>query len=244
MSLEHAFRRLAIRPSSVCRQCRRTIATSTQRQQQQSATGSFADLLSSSRDANRPMARRTAPTPTADRTATSPPAVASAPPPAEQPAARDNFALARQAVRDSNSSRIEQQNRQLVREAERGWSRKDLELQAVRKWTAGDVYSPHDLSGVEMSKWKKIRRKPRPKYDVIDQLGLDPLKLYRNFSIMSEYVTEMGRIKHSNDTGLRPVNQRKMAKAIRRSMGMGLMPGVHRHPEIIKKELENRRPSY
>lgn len=65
--------------------------------------------------------------------------------------------------------------------------------------------------------------------------------LLQNFSIMSEYITPMGRIRHSNDTGLRPVNQRKMAKAIRRAMGMGLMPGVHRHPELLKMEMRNQR---
>lgn len=87
-----------------------------------------------------------------------------------------------------------------------------------------------------MAKWKKLRRKPRPRYDVLDQLRLNPLEHYKNFSIMSEYITDMGRIRHSNETGLRPVNQRKMAKAIRRAMGMGLMPGVHRHPELLKLE--------
>ena len=46
----------------------------------------------------------------------------------------------------------------------------------------------------------------------------------------------MGRIKHSRDTGLRNVNQRKMAKAIRRSIGMGLMPSVHNHPEVLEKQ--------
>lgn len=51
--------------------------------------------------------------------------------------------------------------------------------------------------------------------------------------MMSEYMTEMGRIKHSRDTGLRPVNQRRMAKAIRRAIGLGLMPAVHRHPEVM-----------
>jgi ribosomal protein S18 len=34
------------------------------------------------------------------------------------------------------------------------------------------------------------------------------IALPQNFSIMSEYMTPMGRIKHSNETGLRPVNQR------------------------------------
>jgi ribosomal protein S18 len=58
----------------------------------------------------------------------------------------------------------------------------------------------------------------------------------QNFSIMSEYVSEMGRIKPGTVTGLRPVNQRRVAKAIRRAIGLGLMPSVHRHPEILVAE--------
>jgi small subunit ribosomal protein S18 len=57
---------------------------------------------------------------------------------------------------------------------------------------------------------------------------------------MSEYITPMGRIKHRKVTGLRPVNQRKIAKAIRRAVGVGLMPSVHRHPEILAKEAKSR----
>lgn len=55
----------------------------------------------------------------------------------------------------------------------------------------------------------------------------------QNFAIMSEYVTDMGRIRHRSETGLRPVNQRKVAKAIRRAIGLGLMPSVYKHPEIL-----------
>ena len=54
---------------------------------------------------------------------------------------------------------------------------------------------------------------------------------------MSEYVTEMGRIRHSSSTGLRQVNQRKISKAIRRAIGLGLMPSIHRHPEILVGEM-------
>ena len=57
---------------------------------------------------------------------------------------------------------------------------------------------------------------------------------------MSEYMSSMGRIKHSKETGLRPVNQRRMAKAIRRSIGMGLMPSSYHHPEILSIGLRNR----
>ncbi|KAI5302365.1 2-isopropylmalate synthase [Ascosphaera pollenicola] len=50
---------------------------------------------------------------------------------------------------------------------------------------------------------------------------------------MSEFVSDMGRIKHSSETGLRPVNQRKISKAIRRAIGLGLMPTVYKHPGLL-----------
>ncbi|KAF1828147.1 ribosomal protein S18 [Decorospora gaudefroyi] len=105
--------------------------------------------------------------------------------------------------------------------------------QIHRKWQPGDVYAPHDLTGTEQKKWKMARR--RPQQDAFDILGINPVSEYKNFTIMSEYMTEMGRIRHSNDTGLRPKNQRKIAKAIRRAVGLGLMPSVHRHPLVLKK---------
>jgi small subunit ribosomal protein S18 len=46
-----------------------------------------------------------------------------------------------------------------------------------------------------------------------------------------------GRIKHHKETRLKPKNQRKMAKAIRRAVGIGLIPSVHYHPEILGKEV-------
>lgn len=53
-------------------------------------------------------------------------------------------------------------------------------------------------------------------------------------------MTDMGRIKHSSETGLRAVNQRRIARTIRRAIGMGLMPSVHKHPEILQKEQNQR----
>lgn len=61
----------------------------------------------------------------------------------------------------------------------------------------------------------------------------------QNFSVMSEYMTPMGRIMHRRETSLRPVNQRRIAKAIRRSIGMGMMPSVHKHPELLQKAAQN-----
>ncbi|KUL88963.1 hypothetical protein ZTR_03582 [Talaromyces verruculosus] len=112
-----------------------------------------------------------------------------------------------------------------------------LERFQTREWAPGDIYSPHDLSPSEMKKWSK---RWSPSNDAFDALNIKPLEHYKNFSIMSEYMTPMGRIKHRSATGLRPVNQRKIAKAIRRAIGVGLMPSVHQHPEIIAMELKEQ----
>ncbi|KAL5337856.1 ribosomal protein S18 [Aspergillus crustosus] len=100
----------------------------------------------------------------------------------------------------------------------------------TREWRTGDVYAPHDLSPAEMKKWQK---RNHPTSDIFDARGINPLHLYKNYTVMSQYMTPMGRIKHSKFTGLRGVNQRKLAKALRRAIGIGMMPSVHRHPEII-----------
>ncbi|GAB7344411.1 hypothetical protein MBLNU457_2263t1 [Dothideomycetes sp. NU457] len=123
-----------------------------------------------------------------------------------------------------------------LEDAQKSKDIQDMSKQITRRWRAGDVYAPHDLTGVEMSKWKKVHQKGRPKKDAFDVLRLNPLDLYKNFTVMSEYVTEMGRIKPRSETGLRPVNQRKVAKAIRRAIGIGLMPSVHKHPELLRKD--------
>lgn len=58
---------------------------------------------------------------------------------------------------------------------------------------------------------------------------------------MSEFMTDMGRIRSAKETGLRPVNQRRIAKAIRRAVGLGLMPSVHKHPELVRIQLARRK---
>ncbi|KAJ6140414.1 hypothetical protein N7470_010419 [Penicillium chermesinum] len=61
-----------------------------------------------------------------------------------------------------------------------------LEKFQTRNWQSGDIYAPRDLSPVEM---KKRGRRQSPSRDAFDALNLDPLSLYKNFSIMSEYVS-------------------------------------------------------
>ncbi|KAI0407638.1 ribosomal protein S18 [Xylaria palmicola] len=124
-------------------------------------------------------------------------------------------------------------SRQNIEDLMKGRNRHDDYLrQMSRRWRAGDVYAPHDMSPSEVA---KSRKNTSHGQDVVDMLGLRPLDMYRNFSVISEFMTDHGRIKRAADTGLKPANQRKMAKAIRRAIGLGLHPSVHRHPELIMR---------
>lgn len=50
-----------------------------------------------------------------------------------------------------------------------------------RRFKAGDVYAPHDLSEVEMQKWK---RRSRPDKDAFDVLDMNPIDHYRVGSLI------------------------------------------------------------
>lgn len=51
-----------------------------------------------------------------------------------------------------------------------------LTQQISRRFKAGDVYAPHDLSEVEMAKWKK---REKPNHDVFDLLDFKPAEHYK-----------------------------------------------------------------
>jgi small subunit ribosomal protein S18 len=60
----------------------------------------------------------------------------------------------------------------------------DLSKQITRRWKAGDIYAPHDLSGVEMAKWKK---RGKPNHDVFDVLDINPMDYYRVRASLAHY---------------------------------------------------------
>lgn len=60
--------------------------------------------------------------------------------------------------------------------------------------------------------------------DVFRQLDIDPVKECMNPTLLSAYVTKMGRVKTRAETGLTMRSQRRVAKAIKRAKMMGIMP--------------------
>ncbi|KAK6528054.1 hypothetical protein TWF281_009311 [Arthrobotrys megalospora] len=95
--------------------------------------------------------------------------------------------------------------------------------------------SPKDLSFEEYQKYN-FQRRTRIKEDVFEVLKEDPLSYYKNFNLLKDFMTTAGRIKHRSITGLSNTNQRKVSKAIRRAIGIGLLPSVYRHPSLLIQE--------
>lgn len=56
--------------------------------------------------------------------------------------------------------------------------RDDVAKLFMRRWRAGDVYTPRDLKFTQQQKFKP-NMKRAPTYDVFDLLGIDPLKEYK-----------------------------------------------------------------
>ena len=52
----------------------------------------------------------------------------------------------------------------------------DLSKQIARRWKAGDIYAPHDLSPTEIRKWKQ---RGRPEVDAFDLLDMNPIDEYK-----------------------------------------------------------------
>ena len=103
--------------------------------------------------------------------------------PSAAPQTSHELARAVLAQASSPEARQRQQLESSVRQA-RNDARADLERQAIRRWKVGDVYAPHDLTGLEMAKWKKLRRKGKLKWDVVDLLGINPIDHYKVSDIL------------------------------------------------------------
>ena len=91
-----------------------------------------------------------------------------------------------------------------------------------RSWTKRSLLGPDAATSKEL--------------DVFHQLNLDPLKECRNTSLLSRFVTSMGKIRGRNETKLTWKNQRRMGKAIRRAKMMGLIPVLSKRPLLLTEK--------
>ncbi|KAF9400865.1 hypothetical protein BGX21_003345 [Mortierella sp. AD011] len=80
----------------------------------------------------------------------------------------------------------------------------------------GDTYSPSDLNDT-----KPIAYAPPAKpVDELKILKLNPLVEYKNATLLSHYITPLGRLMSREQTGLSAKNQRRVTKAVRRARAL------------------------
>jgi ribosomal protein S18 len=83
-----------------------------------------------------------------------------------------------------------------------------------------ETYVPRDLNDRFNEEYIKKSLIPVKK-DLLKELNIDPLMEYKNTMMLTHFITEMGHIKPSTETGLCLQNQKKVAKAIKRCRAMG-----------------------
>ncbi|KAF9124555.1 hypothetical protein BGX30_000896 [Mortierella sp. GBA39] len=80
----------------------------------------------------------------------------------------------------------------------------------------GDIYKPSDLND---SKPTTYASPPKP-VDQLKILKLNPVVEYKNATLLSHYITPLGRLMSREQTGLSAKNQRRVTKAVRRARAM------------------------
>lgn len=98
------------------------------------------------------------------------------------------------------------------------------------------VIKPSDLTPSKCVNERKYTRRnvvppsaPQARYnDIFRQLNLDPVDFALNPSVLSAYISEMGKIYGRNITGLTSRSQRRLGKAIRRARMIGILPQLSR----------------
>ncbi|KAJ2814193.1 hypothetical protein FBU31_004488 [Coemansia sp. 'formosensis'] len=97
-----------------------------------------------------------------------------------------------------------------------------------RIWYPKSTYHPHELDEGYAQKALTKAAESKTAKDPFVALGLNPLKAYKNSSLLSNFVTDMGKIKPRYKTGLTPKSQRRVAQAIKRARAFGLIPVTSR----------------
>ncbi|CAI2181855.1 2755_t:CDS:2 [Funneliformis geosporum] len=111
----------------------------------------------------------------------------------------------------------------------------------------GELYAPYELNEDKYKGKRNTGRSTRkpPSVDIFNALKLNPL----NYKLLSNFVSDMGRILPRSITGLTAKNQRKLAKAIKRARSFGLIPSTHRRKadfydvELMMSQMKNKKAS-
>ncbi|KAG0202167.1 hypothetical protein BGX28_005248 [Mortierella sp. GBA30] len=80
----------------------------------------------------------------------------------------------------------------------------------------GDIYKPADLNDSKPTTYAA----PAKPVDELKILKLNPVVEYKNATLLSHYISPLGRLLSREQTGLSAKNQRRVTKAVRRARAM------------------------
>ncbi|KAJ2689920.1 hypothetical protein IWW39_001144 [Coemansia spiralis] len=129
---------------------------------------------------------------------------------------------------ETKESMQEQIDKLMSPEAASGPGQVYENVEYTRNFHPKSTYHPHELDEGYAKKSRNKFTQTKKTWDPFVALDLDPLKAYKNASLLSNFVTDMGKIKPRYKTGLTPKSQRRVAQAIKRARAFGLIPVTSR----------------
>ncbi|KAF3923374.1 hypothetical protein ABW21_db0205012 [Orbilia brochopaga] len=220
---------------------RRLLSSSVPRQQNDSSSGDPTDVLTQTMLRSLPQQRQSSTLPPLpSESAASPSATDGAKPMNFQTMMRDRRAFEQlNRVNVSAGALVDKMQDLVIRRMDYERQTQDKIDPEIFRFQApirqGSYMNPHDLSYEQFDKYM-MQKRHHLKEDIFDILQESPMKYYKNFNLLKDFMTSAGRIKHRSVTGLSNTNQRKISKAIRRAIGIGFLPSVHRHPAALFTE--------
>ncbi|KAG5357510.1 37S ribosomal protein rsm18 [Yarrowia sp. C11] len=101
----------------------------------------------------------------------------------------------------------------------------------VPKFALGQIYTPFNMT---VKAATQGNTEGVTKVDQFQEANFDPLKLWKDRVTLSQYVNYSGLISGSHTHHLNKKSHKKISKAVRRSRCAGIMPYLHKAPEILK----------
>ncbi|KAJ2801493.1 hypothetical protein H4R20_003649 [Coemansia guatemalensis] len=134
------------------------------------------------------------------------------------------------APRTVQEARMQKIDRMVFPMAEEKLSKGYTNSLYTKRLSANTTYTLKDIREEETKSNATNTREAKKKViDPFVALKMNPLKEYKNTVMLSQFVTEMGRIKARYKTGITAKSQRRIAKAIRRARSFGLIPVTKRY---------------
>ncbi|KAJ1736244.1 hypothetical protein LPJ61_000028 [Coemansia biformis] len=127
-------------------------------------------------------------------------------------------------AKTTKEARAEKMDQIMKPLAKAGPSKAFESIHYTRRFFPMDTYHPGEFDEGNARKTIDFAKRDRTAVDPFKALGIDPLKEYKNALVLSNFVTDMGRIKPRYKSGLSAKSQRRVAKAIRRARSFGLIP--------------------